>query len=348
MRFSCFPFCADVERMIRHKDLMKNDQICSVISFKEDQTQISKFAEKTDVFCTVSIEEGLAGAEALLLLDNDRNARWDKYLECIDYAIAKGYPVYASERLIKDIPLNTSKDYLIAIDNKYELQLRYIEKRIYHISTPIIVIAGMGESSGKSECQLELKAYMDSKGYKAGWFCSDSLAGLMGMTTLPEFLFADNISFPEKVRLLNRYIYDYCAMRNPDVVIINIPGALISVSSLDASYFSEIPLIISAALQVDCGIFTLYHSENLNTEYLKMISEYCENHYNFQMPVFYMSSQMLYFDQENGKGKLLFLERNEDKVLDGQEDTLVAIQGRDNSCIYDVVLGLLQENIDTV
>ena len=79
MRFSCFPLVPDIEVMLRHSKLMRKDSICHIISFQEDAEKLRTLERTTGIPCTVSISEGLTQTDALLLLDNDLDLRWEKY-----------------------------------------------------------------------------------------------------------------------------------------------------------------------------------------------------------------------------------------------------------------------------
>lgn len=350
MRFSCFPFTPEVEMMLRHQELMAPDMICSVISFREDRTQLAEFEKKTGIMCTVSIEEGIRISDALILFENNYSMEWDKYYSCIDYASTQGMPIYATQNLIKQLPDDNRKKKLIRIQNSHRMQLNYLDCRLLNIETPIIAVAGVGENCGKFECQLELKEYLDDLGYDAEWLSSNPLGTCMGMKTLPDVLFAPDVAFPDKVMEFNRYVYDLCSTYEPDVLVIGIPGGILPFSEKETNYFSEIPLVISSALRIDCGILAFYYMMDAQDVYLEQLTQHCLHRFQIHVPILYMSRQMLTFEQEGSMSKHLFLT---DEYLSEYPSKLrfrsnIATPGKDNSEVYQSLIGLLQENIETV
>lgn len=350
MKLSCFPYTPDIDVMLRHKNMMMDDSICSIISFKEDTTQLQELQQKTGILCTDLIEVGLAKADALLLLNNDRKLRWDKYYKCIDYAVEHNMPVYASQSLITEIPDDSFKIDLINMEKIYIPQLKYLDERLFTIEIPIVVVMGMGENCGKFECQLELKEQFDERGYSSRWLGTNALGSRMGMHSLPNFLFDPNISFPRKVLEFNRYVYDFCVAFSPDILVIGIPSGITSIGEKDTNYFAEIPLVIANALHVDYGLLAFYYRTNVHDEFLDRLKRYCLNQYRICVPIFYMSRQMLVREQDGVKMRQLFLS---DEYITKYPSNLslennVAVPQKDNRKVFEILIRYLQGNIETV
>ena len=350
MRFSCFPLVPDIEVMLRHSKLMRKDSICHIISFQEDAEKLRTLERTTGIPCTVSISEGLTQTDALLLLDNDLDLRWEKYYACIDFAVSCGLPIFASRSLIEQMEDDVRKAHLISLENIHELQLTYMDERLCEIKTPIVTVMGMGKNCGKFECQLELKEQLDAAGYRSTWLCSNSLGSRMGMYALPFFLFDSHLAFPEKVIAFNRYVHDLCVANPSDILIIGVPSGIGPLAEKDTNYFAEIPLIISAALNVYYSILTFYYRLDVHNDFLEWLSRYCLHRFQVQVPIMYMSRQMLMREQEGTKMQQLFLSDTyiAEHPSSLSSKTNVAAPLKDNTPVFQSLIARLQGNIETV
>lgn len=350
MRYSVFPFTPEIEVLSRHLELLSDNDISNVISFKEDIQQLKSFENRTHIPCTSSVDEGIEQADALVLLDNQQGFTWDKYYDCIDAAISCSKPIYAGRMLIDNIPDTDRKIHIKRLENIHTLHNRYVDRRLFEIETPIIVILGMGENCGKFECQLEFKSLLDSQGHRAEHLSSNPLSALMGMKSLPDFLFDQDLSFPEKVLELNKYVFDLCSLERPDVLVIEMPSGIMPFTEKDTNYFGEIPLVMSSALPIDYGIETFYYRIDNTNSFLQQISQYALHRYQIRVPVFYMSRQMMVREQEGHKIGQLFLS---DKYIAQHPSALslmdnVAAPLKNNTPVFQALISSMQENVNIV
>ena len=350
MRFACFPLAPDIEVLLRHKELMGAGYISQVISFREDGEKLRALEAATGIPCTTSVEKGLDQADALLLFDNTLNLRWDKYYSCIDLARIRGIPIFASRRFISLIEDQTRQAQLEPIESVPDLRLTYMDERLYEIKTPIITVMGLGENCGKFECQLEFKEQLDAGGYHSEWISSNPLGACVGMHTLPDLLFDENISFPGKVYALNRYVYDLCASYKPDVLVLGVPGGIVSLADKTTNFFSEIPLIVTAALHVDFSILTFYYRSAVYDDYLDRLTRYCLHRYQTRVPIFYMARQMMVYNEEHSKMQQLFLSDTYIAEHPGnlRRNKNVAVPLKNNAPVFQSLILRLQENFETV
>ena len=352
MRCSLFPFTPEIEILLRHCDLLPtNDVIISnIISFKEDIHQLRRFREETGIQCTSSIDKSFQQSDAIVLLDNNQEYIWDKYYACIDAAVALSKPIYAGRSLVKTIPDANRERYIERIEKFHILQNQYVDRRLFEISTPIIVILGVGENCGKFECHLELKTLLDSSGYHAEHLSSNPLGSLMGMKSLPDFLFNPFLSFSEKVLEINKYVFDLCSVERPDILVISIPGGIMPFTEKDTNYFGEIPLVISAALPIDYGIETFYYCTDNPENYLRRISQYTLHRYQINVAMFYMSRQMAAREQEGHKIGQLFL--SDEYIMEHKGNinlpNNVAAPLKNNSTVFQSLIEKMQGNLNTV
>lgn len=352
MRISLFPLTPETKTIIEYSNLMSSYSISCIASFKEDQAYLAELEQSTGILCTTSIDEALKRSDALVLLDNVFQCRMDKYYLCIQKAKQLNKPVFSSRSLIKSFENADCVKYVHPFQNEYPLDTEHFThiERLLEIKVPIVTVMGLGENCSKFECLLQFKTYLDSLEYKIHLISSNDLGVLMGMGTLPSFLFDSTKSFPHKVFEFNRYIYGICDAYNPDLLVIGVPSGIVSLSEKDTNFFSEIPLVISTALSVDAGILTFYYQKNISEEYLKSMSDYCNRRFNIPTDAFFVSRQKIEYDTEWLKTRYLFLSERYLKENPVKNNSYLALADplHDNEDIYKSVIDTLVQNLETV
>ena len=107
MRLSFFPYTQDIAALAKHQTVMKEHTLHSIITFKEDLAQIESFQDKTHTLCTDCIEVGLQGADGLILLFKTIDIQWQKYYDCIDYAVQHSILIFGSHELLTTLACAT-------------------------------------------------------------------------------------------------------------------------------------------------------------------------------------------------------------------------------------------------
>ena len=109
------------------------------------------------------------------------------------------------------------------------------------------------------------------------------LGEFLGMETLPLFLYSKEISFSEKIKFLNLWIYNKYMEVDPDVILIECPSGILKFSEYEDNFYGEIPMIISNAVEVDVGIVSLYANTSKKHEVLNLSLIHISNGKNFNL-----------------------------------------------------------------
>lgn len=347
MRLSFFPFTPEVEQLARNKSILKNYEIGSVLSFKEDKMHLIKFQAQTGIPCFTSIEQALNSIDSLILLLKDCDLNWQKYYDCIDYAVAHEISVYGGKEVIDSIPEERYRSLVCLIHNESTFKCQYSNEKLLEIDIPIIAVMGVGENCGKFECELELRQYIESLGYQGLFLSSNSLGKYADMVLLPDFLYDDSVSFPQKILRLNRYVYDLCNINTPDVLIVGVPGGIIPLSSTEANHFSEISLVISLALHIDAGVLAVYFTNK--RDYLNDLSRVCLQRYFAPIKGFYVSRQSAVMDPDSRT--MQFMNLSDEYISEHcikSNEQYIATPIKNNNSVYQIIIQGLQENLETV
>ena len=348
MRLSLFPYTPEVATLIRNRSALKKYVLHSIISFKEDLERLEKLNQQTGILCTDSIEAGLQQTDELVLLPENIKTRWQKYYDCIDYAVQNGITIYGTSKLLDMIPEEKYKQLIQLIENTSGAEQMIINPSLFDIDIPVIAVTGLGENCGKFECELEVKQYIDSLGYQCMALSSNPLGVYAGMELLPNFVFSDKIALHYKIFLFNRYIYARCREEKPDVLLISIPGGVIQLSQNDRNFFFEIPIAISSAVHIDVTILTVYYA-NAPLNFLDQIANDCQKRFAMPIKSFYMARQLA--TMEPGNDFMQFFSVSDEYIIShrdkiaSREDTAIPLE--DHSKVYQRLIHILQNNLNT-
>lgn len=261
-----FPYHPDINAVFRQRKHLKEYKLIGVMSFKEDETVISSFNKKLESD-HLTDEELIATADAVILLDDYRDCKKDKYYQIIDMA-----QLYSVEVIITpaaELQLDLDKyagrykrlEHLCEgferIDGQFNVLRGYsVQSKLFDIDVPVIGVMGLGKYCDKFETQLMTKTVMEDE-YNIRCICSNSLGVLFGCYTLPDFLF-DALPFQEKVIRMNQYIKAITEDVKIDALIIGVPEGIAPFSEKETNHFGEYPLVISKAVPIDLTVLCLY------------------------------------------------------------------------------------------
>jgi len=287
-KITLFPYHPDMLTLTDHIDSLKGYQISGFISFREDAKRI----------CTLNASIGrenftydtlLNGCDAIVLLDNYRGFKPDKYYNIIEDALRCGKEVLltplAQSQLDMDryhgrySLLENLPNGMRAVEGESE---PVVEKRMYDIDIPIVAVIGQGMNCDKLKTLLLLKETLEND-YETLAIASNALGALFGCFTLPSF-FYENLSFQDKIVRCNQFIRLLSKENGADVLALGIPEGIAPFSKKEFNHFAEYPLIMSYALPIDMGILCTYYMRGPNLDqYITNASDFCEG--KFEIPI---------------------------------------------------------------
>ena len=281
-----FPYHPDLKTVIKYKDALRDYQIAGFLSYKEDANLIQPLNQALGL-ADISYEQLLQDSDAIIILDNYRNYKVDKYYKVIEDALSRQKEVYI-------IPLAQSQLKLENYQGQYQLlerlpdALESIEAelkgrqgviRLYEIDIPVIGIIGQGINCDKFETQLLLKEVLE-EGYETTVVSSNALGALFGCYTMPSFFYSD-LSFQEKIIKFNHYIKEISKIETPDVMVLGIPEGVLPFEKHEFHHFAEYPLVVSSAVLIDMAILcTYYLKEPIFEDGLKLLADFCQHKFN--------------------------------------------------------------------
>ena len=272
-RLLLFPYHPDVELLAQKAAEIKGYSILGVHSFQEDILAVKAVNEKLG--CNGSFVEMLHKCDALLLLDDYRESKMDKYYEVIQSAINIGKQVFITPLAAQKLDLAAYQGFYTILRNAPKSDLAKIIKepmqgRVkYIIESPIIAVFGMGKSCCNFENQILIKSMLAQEGYRFAWISSNTLGALYGGYTMPDFLYDNYLAFEEKVIRFNQFVYQISVVEKPDVIVIGVPEGISEFSAHEYNHFAEYPLVVGSAVSVDSAVLCTYFLPKLDVDGMK-------------------------------------------------------------------------------
>lgn len=303
-----FPYHPDIKTILDFNNTLKDFSVVGVCSYREDSSIVNKINQSLGIFEPFDEMKMLDACDAVLILDNYRNYKYDKYYKIIKLALERNKELLITPNacLALDISEFAGKYKVLEknpkIDSERFRKLDYLSSRKYVIETPIIVVTGMGKNCGKFRVQLLLKHILEKRGYQCSWISSNSLGALWNSYTFPDFIHSDRISFKDKILKFNDLIYRLSLSEDPDVFIIGIPEGISEFSVDEFNHFGEYPLIVGSAVPIDNAIFCTYFMDTPNIAGIEALCNHCTS--KFSIPVQALSIGDTMFEAIEGSNKI--------------------------------------------
>lgn len=312
-RLAIFPYHPDIEIILKYRNFLNEFSLIGICSYKEDEILIESI--NREVEACKDMEQILERCDILLLTDNYRDYRIDKYYTILEKAVIKQKEILVSPRLINILNLEKyrGKIRLLQEDSNVEKNNEHIveEDEMYEVSVPIIAVEGMGKNCSKFENQINLKIALENSGYRVKWISSNECAILFGGKCFPQILYSENCSFSQKVLQINHFLYDISIDEKPDVILLGIPEGITEFEGGEKNHFGEYALVIGSAVQIDSSILCLYYGDIDKSEGLKEIINYIEKRYF--LPIDAISiGRNTYQIEDNAKEEISYLFLRED------------------------------------
>lgn len=352
-----FPYHPDMDLLIEQRYRLKDVTILGISSYKEDAVLVDPLNKILG--SSGNFEKELAECDQLVLLENYRNCKTEKYYEMMEKAISGGVQVILVPQLAKILDIESYQGQYTLLQNTHKVTLsepggwEVLEQRKYMVKTPVIVVFGMGKHCNKFENQLFLKKILDKAGYDAVWVSSNPLGALFGSYTLPEFLFDDHLSMTEKVLRMNGYLYSLELEKRPDVFLIGIPEGIAEFEKYEFHHFAEYALVIGNAISVDSAVLCTYY---LNSPLRKGIENMAyHSNEKFGFPVDVVSVGRSYYEMAQGRTDVIYSFLSKEYArkhyipIDDMGDFMAGVWDKESlERVMRALIGRLQENAEAI
>ncbi|MDF2941817.1 MAG: peptide maturation system protein family [Herbinix sp.] len=124
----------------------------------------------------------------------------------------------------------------------------------YNIKVPIVAILGLEEGVQKFDVQVALWRKFQEWGYHAEAISTRLDSEVIGINSIPQFMFDNGMSESEKIIQYNHYVKQIELTKKPDLFIIGVPGSVMPFDKVNHNNFGIMSFLISMAVPVDYAI----------------------------------------------------------------------------------------------
>lgn len=353
------PIDIDTTPIVRYSNLLHNYSLQGVVAptgwgyVNKDVSSIDG-GQALGIIIDNDFEKKVADCDSVLFNFSNHGSNLLKYLKPqIEIAANMG-----KEILISDSGFGENKKSIEELKNLYHIKTFdktndmddiTIQKELFHINTPIILVSGLGERCNKFETQLSLKEFFMQEGYNVCQIGSKDYSNLFGFEAIPRFIFDNKYSTEDKIYLFNHYIKELERNNKPDVFIIGVPGGIMPFNQKATNHFGMLAYIVSNAIRADAVILNLYFDYYLD-EYFKEINNYCRYKYDFNVICHGIANTKYDFNIENVEEYITFLSldsrfttNNISQTLETKWNIFNIFKDREESklpqCVYNALTG---------
>lgn len=312
-RLLLYPFCHNLIPLVRQLAQVKEfDEIvpCVPTGFGVAGKDISGLDGGVQEGVTIrgDILQALPECDAVLFEYLDSRIEAEEYSSLMNMALDLKLEVFATGSLKKQLPPETVEAWGTAMkwldfSSQDIPDNALLEGSLYAVNQPIVTVTGTGASCNKFVVALQLTQYFSEKGYRVLLLGTKEYSSLFGAEPLPQFLFQP-LPVKEKIVRLNAYLYFLCKEKNPDIVVLGVPGGIMPINPFSFDEFGELAFVTANAVSVDANILCAY-AQPFNGEFVDSLIQTC--HYKFNFPTKYVavSNYDLYIEPDTKSSKYL-------------------------------------------
>ncbi|MCL2717956.1 MAG: hypothetical protein FWE14_04165 [Lachnospiraceae bacterium] len=149
-------------------------------------------------------------------------------------------------------------------------------KKIYTPSKPIIFVGEMTEGLDAFEIVLGMTDFFRKEGYKTVTLTEKPYHSLLNINSIPDFIRHHDMDENNKVYAFNQLVKQLEEKENPNIIIVQLPGALMRFNDKLTAGFGIIPYLISLAVQAECMVVSTFY-DTMNPAFYETLSERFEH-----------------------------------------------------------------------
>lgn len=271
-RLLVYPFDNDFLAAIKHTEFISKYEITKLVSpngwgfVGKDAGSTGKWKE-TGIKVEGNFKEALGACDSVLFIDSHLKLDFEKIiypkiLEAIKEKKNILCELKVDDKLKKELAELASNNGIscdFLSDN--EVWSSPEKSEIYNINTPVIFVLGVSERTNKFEIQLALRKRLIKEGYKVSQVGTKKYCELLGFHSMPNFMYGNSLSEPEKITLFNHYIKKMEKEEKPDVIIIGLPGGTMKFNNKYTCNYGIMSYEISQAVIPDAAICSVLYEE---------------------------------------------------------------------------------------
>lgn len=294
-----YPFDRKFAPCIRYQTLLEQYEICRIVSppgwgLSGKDAGIIDGGSELGLIIQDNFSEMLNYCDTVFLVDSYNTIDFESLIQPkINEAIK------AKKNIVSLIPIVGIDE--MHVDKKNYLRTTFCQQKSYtyqnpkelaKIFTPIIAVIGLASQTNKFNTQLALRKEIQELGYKVSQIGSRRYCEIFGFHSFPDFIYNASIPETEKVKSFNRFIKEIENQERPDVIILGIPGGIMSFNDQIHFDFGILSFEIFQSIHVDTIVLNLF-CEQINQQYLDELNNLCRYRFGTKADCFNLSHQSI-------------------------------------------------------
>ena len=167
-----------------------------------------------------------------------------------------------------------------------------VDTELYVPEAPVIMVGEMCDNLDGADVALTVNRIMQSRGYDSVAVLEHGCPALRDVFSYPRALREHDVMESSKVYSLNSYVKYIEKKRKPDVLVMQIPDAMMKYNDKLCNGFGIIPFMVSQAVRADYFIFCVPY-EGIEERRIAEISSVMEKRFGFEIDCIHMSNAAL-------------------------------------------------------
>lgn len=263
--------------------------------------------------------EGIRQADEILLLDaKKKELPPEHYGELLHTAKEAGKKIYVTKKLacvLREAGMEDLLSDVVVLGSIWEEKESGngdVSGKLLRIPIPVIAVAGVGEQCNQFELLTAIGSYFREKGYQVLAYGTREYGSFFGVETLPDFVWDGDESpcrsgLHDRILWLNHGVYDRIRKTKADLLLVEVPGTLMSLNPYTFEDFGEKAVLVHTALPADAGVLSVY-AHPYTEEYLTHMTNLCQYRYNMPVDCFHLSNTNFDISQDTLQKEYMTLE----------------------------------------
>lgn len=219
------------------------------------RSDFSKCLKDVDVVIFVEGSQAIARGELIYPKMYEAIAQGKKIIDLLEFnELEAEMKSYSLNHNVKYITCRNDTDH-------WRCNKDIVAEGLLDVNIPIVLVVGEGKDTGKFLTELKLTERLERKGYKVSLIGSNDCCKLVGGKPFPAFMRDNGMTDVEQVLLFNRYIKYVEELEKPDLILLGVPGGVISCTKRIYGDFGILAYKVSQAIKADFVMMNLFYEE---------------------------------------------------------------------------------------
>lgn len=186
-------------------------------------------------------------------------------------------------------------------------------ENFYRTKAPVVLVGEMIGGLENYDIVEKLTRCFRERGYRVSAVGDKNYSELIEINRLPDMVTALGFSEDAKINLLNMFIRKIEKKEKPDIIILQLPGAIMKYSNKLTESFGIVPFLLSQAVEADYMLLCVPYGM-MSIEFYERLKSICLYRFNVELCGICMSNSMLDLQDSDNVSRRSFVNVSQEKV----------------------------------